>query len=216
MRARLLPVLAAATLLAPSLALAGGAECTASANACAQFGACSVDKNLMGAKGGELAKYQAEKETNGTIFADWRAPDFTLPATTGEPVSLSSYRGRPVALVLMAAHCNHCVDTVPILNKLSAKYASQGLVVLPVMVNGSLEGARHWAKTSGAGVPILVAEGKDISKKYETRLVPATFLINADGYVTKKFVTFQSETELDGALGELARNGKASSAKGSK
>jgi peroxiredoxin len=218
MKTRFLSAVAIAALLAPTLAFAGGAQCTssASASACAEFGACTIDKNLMGAKSGELAKYTAEKETSGQAFADWRAPDFTLPATSGGEVSLSAYRGRPVALVLMAAHCYHCVDTMPILNKLSAKYASAGLVVLPVMVNGSIEGAREWAKTTGAGVPILVAKGQDLSKKYETRLVPATFLINGDGYVTKKYVTFQKESDLDVALAELVRAGASSAAGGSK
>lgn len=215
MRSRFIAAVAAATLVAPSLAFAGGAQCVASSNHCDQFGACSVDNNLMGAKGGELAKYEAEKATNGKTFEDWQAPDFTLASTAGGSVSLSAYKGRPVALVLMAAHCNHCVDTVPILNKLSAKYASSGLVVLPVMINASVDNARKWAKSTEAEFPILVAKEKDM-KPYDSRLVPSMFLISPDGYVTKKFVTFQSESGLDVAFGDLVRTDQPSAAKGSK
>lgn len=184
---------------------------------CAEFGACSVDKNLMGASGDELARYNEEKATDGKSYIAWRAPDFTLRSTAGGDVSLSDYRGRPVALVLMATHCNHCVDTVPILKELRAKYESTDLVVLPVVVNGkSVKDVKKWAEATAADFPLLVARDKELSKRYETRLVPATFLINEKGYVTKKLVTFKDRDGLDVAFAELVGHDGPSSSSGSK
>ncbi len=167
---------------------------------CAAFGACSVDKNLAGASGAELDEYTTEKNTDGKEFTSWKAPEFTLPTTTGEEVSLADFRGKPVALVLMATHCNHCADTTPILSELQKKYEGE-LVIVPVMVGArSVKSVKAWARAMKVDYPILVAEGKDLAKAYNARLVPTVFLIDAKGYVTKKFVGFKDKKSLDKGL----------------
>ncbi len=174
------------------------------ANNCSTFGACSVDKNLARASGDELNLYRTEKDTDGQTFSDWKAPNFTLMSTGGEEVSLSDFRGNPVALIMFATHCNHCVDTVPILTELMKRYRDTNLVVLPVVVNARSEkNVRSWAKATGADFPLLVSKDKQVAAAYNTRLVPATFLIDANGYVKRKLVTFQDRKTLDLALGEL-------------
>ncbi len=51
--------------------------------------------------------------------------------------------------------------------------------------------------------PLIVSEGKEISRAYDSRMVPTTFLIDEQGHLTKKLVGFKDKAALDQALGEL-------------
>jgi peroxiredoxin len=177
----------------------------AAASNCTKFSACSVDRDLSGATGEELERYTQEKSLDGATFKDWYAPDLTLPTTAGHRVRLSEQRGKPVALVFLSGHCNHSHDTLPILAALKTKYELQGLVILPVFINsGSAEGINSWFAEMRLNYDPLVSEGKEISKAYDSRMVPSTFLIDRKGRITKKLVGFKDEAVLDQAFGELA------------
>lgn len=179
---------------------------------CAEFGACSVDANLAGASGELLAGYQAEKAASGRPYIAWKAPDFTLPTTNGGEITLSDYSGKPVAVAILAMHCNHCVDTMPMLAKFREEYASD-LVILPVVTNARSIGAvESWAEAVGVDYPLLVSMDKSVSEQFEVRLVPTVVLINEKGFITKKLVTFQDEAALNVAIAELT--GKTASATG--
>jgi len=48
-----------------------------------------------------------------------------------------------------------------------------------------------------------VDEGKKLADQYESYLVPSTFLIDANGQVTRKLVGFKDEATLDQAFQDL-------------
>lgn len=171
---------------------------------CARFSACSIDRDLSGASQAELARYEAEKAEDGQSFETWMAPDFTLPRTTGGTVSLSDYRGHEVALVFLAGHCNHSLQTLPVLARLHEQFASSGLKILPVYINsGSIDNVRTWSSSLNLDLPLLVAGDKALSLAYDFRMVPTTFLIDAQGRVTRKLVGQKDEKALHEALNEL-------------
>jgi len=51
--------------------------------------------------------------------------------------------------------------------------------------------------------PLVVSEGKEISKAYDSRMVPSVFLIDEQGNLTRKLVGFKDKATLDQAFGEL-------------
>ena len=53
---------------------------------------------------------------------------------------------------------------------------------------------------------LVVSEDKQISKVYDSRMVPTTFLIDEQGRVTRKFVGFKDEATLDEAIAALVRS----------
>ncbi len=177
--------------------LAGGGYCS-------KFSACSVDRDLSGATGEELVRYKKEKTQDGMVFTDWYVPDFTLPTTDGKKVRLSDYRGRPVAVVFLSGHCSHSFDTLPILAELKEKYDHEDLAILPVYVNsGSVDDILTWSSEMDLGYPLLVANTKELSNEYDSRMVPSTFFIDREGRVTKKFVGYKDKVLLDEAFSEL-------------
>ena len=176
----------------------------AGASNCARFSACSIDRNLFGASGAELARYEEERAEDGRAFAEWAAPDFTLPSLSGAPVSLTDFHGENVALVFLAGHCNHCLQSLATLDQLREEYRSQGLAVVPVYINsGSVEDVHSWISALDLAMPVLIAEPRDLSERYDFSMVPTTFLIDRDGQVTRKLVGQKSKDELDEAFGEL-------------
>lgn len=99
-------------------------------------------------------------------FTDWNAPDFTLKNTAGEQITLSVYRGKPVALILLAVHCSHSMDTLPIISKLKKKYEPKGLVILPVYVNaGSVKSLKTWTADLNLDYPLIAAPDKKLAEK---------------------------------------------------
>jgi peroxiredoxin len=171
---------------------------------CSKYSACSVDRNLMNATGADLDRYKQEVALDGASFADRIAPDFVLPSTQGDPVTLSEHRGKNVAVVFLSAHCYHSLDTLPILAELKQKYADQNLEILPVFINsGDVDDLSGRAWEWDVEYPLLVSEGKEISSAYDSRMVPSTFLINAQGKLVRQLVGFKDKATLDRAFGEL-------------
>ena len=71
---------------------------------------------------------------------------------------------------------------------------------------GGVDDVASRAYELGVDYPLVVSEDKAISKAYDSRMVPSTFLIDAQGRVTRKLVGFKSREALDEALAELARS----------
>ena len=174
------------------------------ATTCSQLSACSVHRNLAGAKGEELQRYEDEKARDGQTYSDWSAPDFTLPTTDGSTVSLSSYRGHPVLMTLLAGHCAHSLDTLPLLEEIRARYENTDLVVLPVYVNsGSVSDVQSWTSRMDLGFAVAVADG-ELADAYNSYLVPSTFLIGRDGRVIRRLVGFKDAGALRASVESLA------------
>ena len=65
------------------------------------------------------------------------APDFTLPATEGEAVSLRDYRGKPVILVFYPADWSSvCGDQLALYNEVLPMFQEHGAQVLAISVDG--------------------------------------------------------------------------------
>ena len=66
---------------------------------------------------------------------------------------------------------------------------------------GKLVASRAWELD--VEYPLVVSEGKEISKAYDSRMVPSTFLVDERGNLVRKFVGFKDKATLDEAFDEL-------------
>ncbi|HKY63036.1 MAG TPA: TlpA disulfide reductase family protein [bacterium] len=117
------------------------------------------------------------------------APDFTLPGRDGKPVSLASFRGRPVLLNFWATWCGPCQQEMPSLEALYQRYKDRGFVILGVSLDE--EGwpvVEDFLKRVPVDFPLLLDSAQAVSDAYQIYRIPETYLIDAEGKIVDKFV----------------------------
>lgn len=116
------------------------------------------------------------------------APDFTLPDPTGQPLALSSLRGKYVLLDFWASWCKPCRAENPHVLKAYQRFKDRGLgfTVLSVSLDEQtadwhqavVQDALPWAQVADhAGV-----RGR-VGQLYNIVAIPATFLLDPEGRI---------------------------------
>lgn len=116
------------------------------------------------------------------------APDFRLPDTTGQLVSLADYKQAPATLVVFM--CNHCPYVKHIANQFAEfarEYQAKGVAVIGVNANDvsthpddSPEKMAEEAKKIGYTFPYLYDETQEVAKSYRAACTPDFFLFDKD------------------------------------
>jgi len=116
------------------------------------------------------------------------APDFNLPDTAGNMVSLAGFGEAPALLVIFM--CNHCPFVKHILNamvELVKEYQAKGVAVVGINSNDVAnfpddrpEMMAKVAKESGFTFPYLYDETQDVAKAYHAACTPDFFLFNRE------------------------------------
>ncbi len=144
------------------------------------------------------------------------APDFTLASDSGEEITLSSFRGRPVVLYFYPRdNTSGCTTQACGIRDAWGEFEQAGAVVLGV----SPDGVASHAKFKGAfDLPFtLLADPEHaVSEAYgvwqqKSRygrtymgIVRSTFVIDGDGNVVKAMRNVQPATHADDVLAILA------------
>lgn len=131
-----------------------------------------------------------------------RAPDFTAPDLDGQPISLTAFLGRPLLLVFGSTTCAPCRTLIPDLNVL-AREQRDNLRAL-FLCRGSVEDARRFARELNVQVPVAVHPDEQLPNKYQTRVTPFAFLIDADGVIRAKGLA-NNRSHLDMLLEQAAK-----------
>lgn len=107
--------------------------------------------------------------------------NWVLQDLDGKPVSFSDYRGRPILLNIWATWCVPCRDEMPTLVRLAANPRLKGVVFLGVTGEAVSDKVKQYAQTNMQGLTVLHAD--DVPPKFASKVIPATFLIGADGKI---------------------------------
>jgi len=114
------------------------------------------------------------------------APDFTMNDTIGNPVSLSSFKGKIVLVDFWASWCGPCRAENPNVVNAFKKYGSKGFTVLGVSLDEKRE---KWvaaiAKDGLAWTHVsdLAFWQNAAAKQYGVMSIPANFLLDKDGMI---------------------------------
>lgn len=116
------------------------------------------------------------------------APDFTLPQHGGQPLTLSSYRGKVVLLDFWATWCYPCREEIPHFVEFQHKYGDRGLQVIGVSMDDSPEPVPAFYQQFHMNYPVVMGNAK-IGESYGGLLgLPITFLLDRDGRITAKHI----------------------------
>lgn len=126
------------------------------------------------------------------LAAGATAPDFTLPATPDQTVSLRELRGHPVVLVFYPADWSPvCTDELAVFNQLLPEFQRMNAIVLGVSVDGIwCHGA--FSDSRNLGFQLLsdfepkgkVSRDYGVYREKEGTSARATFVIDKDGVIT--------------------------------
>jgi len=111
------------------------------------------------------------------------APGIELATPDGEAVSLAALRGRPVLVNFWATWCLPCRDEFPLLAGAYAQHAEDGLEILGIVHDDTVDGARAFAADMGATWPILLDPDDAAWADYLGVGMPTSFFIDAEGVV---------------------------------
>ncbi len=116
------------------------------------------------------------------LTAGTTAPDFSLPAMTGEDFHLKErLSSGPVVLVFFKVSCPVCQFALPYIERIYKAQSHRNVTIVAVSQNNRAETAR-FAKEFGISYPILLEDTKayPVSNAYGLTNVPTIFWIDQD------------------------------------
>ena len=130
------------------------------------------------------------------------APDFSIKTLSGETVSFSSLKGKPLVLNFGASWCGPCELEAPVLAKVYEKYKDR-VNFFGIAVRDQEEDQRAFAEKHGFKFPIgLDPDGKVLynyqkAGKVNMSGIPTTFFIDKEGNIQAFFIGPISESTFD-------------------
>jgi peroxiredoxin len=123
------------------------------------------------------------------------APPLKVVTTSGQKVSLANYKGRVLVLEFFATWCEACKDSLPHMIKLNRQYGKQGLQILglnPGVRGDSEDVVRRFIRDRKINFPVAMVDD-DILIDYGVSPIPAIFIIDKNGVLVQKFVSYNPE-----------------------
>jgi thiol-disulfide isomerase/thioredoxin len=109
------------------------------------------------------------------------APDFSLPDTDGQQVSLQQYRGKVVFLNFWATWCIPCREEMPVLERLHQTYHVQDLAIISIDLKESADQVKTFFQKHSLSFPALLDQNGSVFRDYLVAGMPTTYLIGRDG-----------------------------------
>jgi len=160
----------------------------------------------------QVLRSQAPVEVKPLLKAGMNAPDFTVEAVDGKPLTLADYRGRVVILDFWATWCGPCQSAMPGLERVYQSVKDQGVEVLSLNVYDDRKAFTSWIETN-AGSKYNFTFGFDPSErgdkasvageKYHVPGLPTMYVIDSKGMITAALVGGGQEEKLLESLAAL-------------
>ncbi len=126
------------------------------------------------------------------------APEFQLPDTEGQTVTLSDLRGNPVILNFWATWCGPCKHEMPFLQQKYEDWQSEGIILLTINLRETHSEATQYMESNGFSFPVLLDSDGEVSSLYQIIGIPTTFFLDKDGIIqAKKLGSFLSVDEIE-------------------
>jgi peroxiredoxin len=158
---------------------------------------CSPAASTTG--GAEVPSGSDDGGSPETVSKGPSAPDFTLPALSGESISLSDYEGDKVVIVdFWSTTCDPCLAEMPELVGLYESKKGEGLEILAISTDGPETRSQVSATVSKLGMsfPILLDEETEVMDRYNPKgALPYTAVVDRSGSIVLKRVGYQPGDE---------------------
>ena len=119
-------------------------------------------------------------------------PPFSLPAAVdGSVVTSDEYRGKAMLITFFATWCPPCLQEIPALKELHAKFQQRGFAVIALSVDeGGPDVVARLVHRADINYPVLMADSLTTRNFGNVVAIPTSFLVNRNGHVVKKYPGF--------------------------
>jgi peroxiredoxin len=124
----------------------------------------------------------------GALAPEFAAPlpdgsTFTLTDLDGQPIRMADLRGKAVWINFWASWCPPCQQETPTLREIAEEYRDQGLEVVAVDVQETVEDGRRYAERYGLTYTIGADVSGHVFRAYRVFGLPTQFFVDADGVI---------------------------------
>jgi thiol-disulfide isomerase/thioredoxin len=130
---------------------------------------------IPGLRVGDLAPELAGTLDDGSAF--------TLTDLEGNPIRLADLRGRAVWVNFWASWCPPCQSETPILRQIDERYRDQGLTLVAVQVQQTVQDGLDYAERYGLEYAIGADVSAAVFRTFRVYALPTQFFIDPDGVI---------------------------------
>ena len=111
------------------------------------------------------------------------APEFVLPGSTGQTMSLSALHGKVVYVDFWASWCTPCRRSLPWLDGMVQRYGTRGLTAVAINVDQRRSDADRFLAQVPTRLPLAFDTAGTTAKQFDVKAMPTSFIIGRDGKV---------------------------------
>lgn len=131
----------------------------------------------------------------GALLVGQNAPEFIRHDLNGNPISLTSLKGKPVVLNFWVSWSSPCHTAIKHLEQLHKKYKAKGLTIIGVYWDKDMDDAKTFARKH-ITYPVLLG-GQTQFQPYHVQSVPCTYYIDKTGTIHARDIGFGTNAEKD-------------------
>lgn len=161
-------------------------------------------KDMLAVTEKREAAAKAREEAAKSIQPGLPAPDFTLQDIKGQPLTLSSLKGKYVVLDFWGSWCGWCIKGMPKMKEYYAKYKDKGLEILGIDCRDTQ--AKWKAAVEKHQLPwlhVYCPNESDLTTRYAISGYPTKIVIGKDGNILR--VVIGEDPEFYTYLDELLK-----------
>jgi cytochrome c biogenesis protein CcmG, thiol:disulfide interchange protein DsbE len=117
-----------------------------------------------------------------------RAPALKLKDLEGREHALEAYRGKVVLVNFWATWCEPCKEEMPSIERLRRSLEGRAFAVLAVNLAEPDARVQAFLARVPLGFPVLMDREAAAAKAWKARMLPATFIVGADGRVRYSYI----------------------------
>ena len=111
------------------------------------------------------------------------APDFHLEDTAGAIHRLDEYSGAVTLVNFWASWCPPCVEEIPSMNRLAARYDQSAFRIVSINFQEDPETIRAFMRRVQVDFPVLIDTDGAVSRQWRVIAFPSSFIVDARGRV---------------------------------
>lgn len=115
--------------------------------------------------------------------------DFSLTNLKGDPIQLSSLRGKVVFINVWATWCQPCIEEMPTIESLHQQLSARGLEILAISLDPlGAQIVEPFMRKYQLTFPVLLDPKSEVERLYGTTGVPESFIVDKEGRLVEKIV----------------------------